>query len=154
MLSPTSQQTAYVKQSFGDLLRSVNTAPGTPRTPRHASSRSPAPPPCELPQPPDVPQLPVGASFDENLRAAAFDSAEYGSATCPDEAAEQEIDQLQRQQTPVLPGGSELDEPQPPQQQQEQQPATLELLPASASTAPLTTSVTGSAAAARGAENP
>ena len=149
-LSPTFQQTTYVQQRFGDPLRSVNAAPKTPRTPRHTRSRSPAPPPRELPQPPELPQLPAGASFDENLRTAAFDSAEYGSAAAAylDETAEQESDQLQQPQTSVLPGGHEPQEPQPSQQLQEPQRTGPELLPAPGSEAPLASSATGSAPAA------
>eukprot|EP00439_Symbiodinium_sp_Y106_P042581 s4645_g5.t1 len=79
-LSPTYQQTTYVHQRFGDPMRSANVAPRTPRTPRHTRSRSPAPPTRQLPQPAERAQLPEGAAFDDNLRTAAFDSAEYGSA--------------------------------------------------------------------------
>ena len=108
-LSPTFQQNTYV-QSFGDPSRAVNAAPRTPRTPRLTRSRSPAARP-QLQGRPQSSALPAGASYDDALQSAAFDSAAY-----EEEPPEQrEGDQQQLPPTSAQPGD----------QQQEAAPSEL-----------------------------
>ena len=134
-LSPTFQQNTYV-QSFGEPSRAANVAPRAPRTPGRARSRSPAVRPLQQGSPKPS-ALPPGASYDEALRSAAFDSAVFSDGL-PEQQGE---DQQQLQPTPAQPGDSEQDAAnlQPPDAEP---PASLPEQPTTTVTPP-TSSVTG-----------